>query len=311
MNVPTRKSTPDEVNAFNLYIRQQPWYEAWFRQQGLDPNKVKLSRGQQSQLEQLLAQQGVPVADGMHIDQAGNLNQKNRLGRNIAIGAAMTGATLATMGAAGAGPMAGWLGGGGTVAGGGGAAAAASPLGGYGATAIPAAVTGTTAATSAAVPAAAAAVAPAVTKAAGRIPWGRVLDYGLPAAERVVGGIVANQRGKREAELEQNSQALDESKLDPFRGYMMQSRDASRLDWMANQEFDPPTVNVHPKYGANRPPAPRRSYTGSPELRMALLAARDRILEGDTGEPITPGARPLPVLRRPRRAVPADNWLEA
>src|SRR5690349_1657016 len=116
MNLPTRRSTPEDVNAFNLYIRQQPWYQAWFRQMGLDPNKVKLSRSQQSQLESLLARNGVPVQDGMHIDQAGNLNQKNRLGRNLAIGAGIAGATVATMGAAGVGPMAGWLGGGGVGA---------------------------------------------------------------------------------------------------------------------------------------------------------------------------------------------------
>lgn len=79
-----------------------------------------------------LARRGLPVPSGMHIDQAGNLNQKNRLGRNVAIGVGVTAATLATMGAAGVGPMAGAFGSGGGAATGGAVSAAAPTIGAAG-----------------------------------------------------------------------------------------------------------------------------------------------------------------------------------
>src|SRR5262245_40682227 len=85
--VPTRQTSEAELNQFNVSLRSQPWYQAYFAQRGLDPNKVKLSDRQQGELETLMAQNGVTVPSGMHIDPAGNLNQKNTLGRNLAIGA--------------------------------------------------------------------------------------------------------------------------------------------------------------------------------------------------------------------------------
>lgn len=87
MAVPTRKTDEGQLNEFNAWLKTQPWYQQFFASRGLDMNRVKLSRGEQSQLESLMAQQGVSVPSGMHIDQAGNLNQKNRLVRNTAIAA--------------------------------------------------------------------------------------------------------------------------------------------------------------------------------------------------------------------------------
>lgn len=75
-----RNSHDPRINDFNLQMRSQPWYQDWFRQQGLDPNKVKLSGGQRQQLQQLIVQKGgVPASafDDMKIDPAGNLNTEH------------------------------------------------------------------------------------------------------------------------------------------------------------------------------------------------------------------------------------------
>lgn len=84
---PSRSSGPAAINDFNAWLKQQPWYQQFFQQIGQDMSRVNLSRSQQSQLEQLMARNGVPLGDGVHVDNAGNLNEKNRLGRNVAIGA--------------------------------------------------------------------------------------------------------------------------------------------------------------------------------------------------------------------------------
>lgn len=114
MAVPTRQTSEAQLNQFNAWLKEQPWYQQFFASIGQDMNRVELSRGEQGQLESLLAANGARVPDGMHIDQAGNLNQKNRLARNVGIGAGLTAAALGTMGAAGAGPLAGLFGGGGS-----------------------------------------------------------------------------------------------------------------------------------------------------------------------------------------------------
>lgn len=141
---PTRKTGEDQLNEFNIVLRSQPWYQEWFAQRGLNPNKVKLSRGQQAELENLMARNGMRVQGGMHIDQAGNLNQKNRLVRNTAIAAgiaaggyfaapaiasAMGGASIG--GGATAGVGAGVGAGGGTAAAAGGTMAALGSMAPY------------------------------------------------------------------------------------------------------------------------------------------------------------------------------------
>ena len=85
MQIPTAQSVGGNshanlIDAFNLQLRQQPWYQDWFRAQGLNPNQVHLSKGQRQQLEQLIVQRaGVPADafNDMMIDPAGNLNTEH------------------------------------------------------------------------------------------------------------------------------------------------------------------------------------------------------------------------------------------
>lgn len=115
--VPTRQTPQQQVDAWNIELRASPVYQQFMRSIGNDGSgRVRLSRDQQAQLEQALRQNGVAIPDGMHIDQGGNLNQQNRLARNIGIGAAVGGAALTGFGLAGMGPLAG-LGGAGGAAG--------------------------------------------------------------------------------------------------------------------------------------------------------------------------------------------------
>lgn len=101
--VPNRGTNEGDLDAWNRALRSSDVYLDFMRRYGkpLD-GRVSLSRGEQAALEDTLAAAGFPIPSGMHIDQGGNLNQKNRLGRNAAITAGVAGATLATMGAAGA-----------------------------------------------------------------------------------------------------------------------------------------------------------------------------------------------------------------
>jgi len=116
--------TDTSINQFNLQIRQQPWYQDWFRQRGLDPNRVQLDDRQREELKQLVeAQSGFKLPGDMKIDPAGNLNEKGGwaglpTGVKIAI---IAGATVATAGAAGA--FGGGAGAASAAGGGGGAAA--------------------------------------------------------------------------------------------------------------------------------------------------------------------------------------------
>ncbi len=123
MPVPTRQTSETALDQFNQQLRQSPAYQSFMVQHGLPTDgRVTLSRDQQSGLERALAAAGIQIPGGMHIDQGGNLNQKNTLGRNIGIGAAIGGAALTGVGLAGMGPLAGL--------GGAGAAGAAAPIAG-------------------------------------------------------------------------------------------------------------------------------------------------------------------------------------
>lgn len=130
-NVPTRKTSEHQLNQWNQALRASPIWQQWMRQNvGLDPDgatrrNIKLSDQQQEALERHLAANGIRIPDGMHIDPAGNLNQKNRLVRNLAIGAAIGGGALTGLGLAGIGPLSG-LGGAASGAGAAGAGGAAA-----------------------------------------------------------------------------------------------------------------------------------------------------------------------------------------
>ena len=120
MPVPTRQTSERDLDQWNQQLRASPVYLDFMRSQGLGTDgRVRLSDRQQADLERRLASSGMAVPSGMHIDQGGNLNQKNTLLRNIGIGAAIGGGALTGLGALGAF--------GGAGAGGAGAAASAVP----------------------------------------------------------------------------------------------------------------------------------------------------------------------------------------
>lgn len=117
------RRTPEPlIDEFNAWLNQQPWW-----QQIRGTTQGDLSRDQRKAIERhLMNQLGLPLSNDFEIDAGGNVNQKGRLKRNIAIGAGVAAAALTGFGAAGLGPLAGALGGGAAA----GAGAAAPALGG-------------------------------------------------------------------------------------------------------------------------------------------------------------------------------------
>src|SRR5690349_7199962 len=104
MATPTTTATQDtseaELNQINLHLKQQPWYQQFFKERGLNPNKVHLSSDQQQALTQLAAQNGYALGDRMKVDAAGNFNQKGGFaglpawGKALVAGAPIAGAML-------------------------------------------------------------------------------------------------------------------------------------------------------------------------------------------------------------------------
>lgn len=120
----TQDSSEREINEINLLMRQQGWYQEWFRQRGLDPNRVKLNEGQRKSLEATAAQNGFSLGGRMKVDEAGNINQKGGwAGLHPGWKAAIIGGTAVAGGAA-LGAFGG-LGGGGSASIGGSASAGA------------------------------------------------------------------------------------------------------------------------------------------------------------------------------------------
>jgi hypothetical protein len=140
---PTRKTSEDTLNEWNVKLRSSPVYQNFLKSQGIDQSKpVGLSRSQQGALEKVLEANGMKVPGGMHIDQAGNLNQKNRLARNTAIAAGIAAggyfAAPAIAGALGAGGAAGGAGAAGAASAAGAAVPSIGAVGGLAAGAFPA-----------------------------------------------------------------------------------------------------------------------------------------------------------------------------
>lgn len=124
--VATNISNKTERNQLNLTIRQQPWYQDWFRQRRLNPNMVQLSKAQQQELQQLVVSKGFLDPSDGHIDPAGNVSDFHGwkglpTAAKIAI---IGGVTAATAGAAGA-----FSGGAGVASGAGSGATAATGAG--------------------------------------------------------------------------------------------------------------------------------------------------------------------------------------
>lgn len=127
--------------------------------------------------------------------------------------------------------------------------------------------------------------------------WGSVLSYGVPAAEGAINSYV--QHGQFEDELELRRQqlaqpkqiadqktALDESTLDPFRGYMAQGRDMARFDAL-DQGQPARNVSLDPKYGAGLNVQPNQGYMPSALTRQVLQAGRQSIANGRTVPTVT------------------------
>lgn len=99
----TQDTSEEDLNKINTVLRMQPWYQQWFSQRGLNPNKVKLSKGQQQELQNLAARNGYEIGDRMKFDEAGNVNQKGGFAgmptwAKIAISAAPVAASMAIPG---------------------------------------------------------------------------------------------------------------------------------------------------------------------------------------------------------------------
>lgn len=72
----TQQMSEAELNQINGHLKQQPWYQQFFAQRGLDLNRVKLSEAQRAELTNLAARNGYELGDRMKFDEAGNMNQK-------------------------------------------------------------------------------------------------------------------------------------------------------------------------------------------------------------------------------------------
>lgn len=108
------------LDQFNDQLRASPIWQDFMRRNGQNPARPKLSDQQRKMLQAELQRAGIQFPKGMEIDPAGNVNQNQSPGKKIAIGAAIGGAALTGLGAAGIGPMSGLFGGGGAAAGAGG-----------------------------------------------------------------------------------------------------------------------------------------------------------------------------------------------
>lgn len=101
-NIHGRGTRQSDVDKFNEQMRANPEYQALIATMKHDSKgQVSLSDKDRARVAEWLASKGVNVNNGLKIDQAGNINQKNRLGK-IAITAALVGGTIATAGALGA-----------------------------------------------------------------------------------------------------------------------------------------------------------------------------------------------------------------
>lgn len=105
-----RSTGEAEIDRFNQWMRTQPWYTSLRSGMG----SGDLSKDQRRALTNAMNAQGIPLPKDFIIDSGGNLNQKSRLGRNLAIAGVIGGTALGGLGLAGLGPL-GALGGAGAA----------------------------------------------------------------------------------------------------------------------------------------------------------------------------------------------------
>lgn len=122
--------------------------------------------------------------------------------------------------------------------------------------------------------------------------FGKLLKYGLPAIAGAIKGGQQNSQAQQQLQLlrdklaedtaaRKQTGALDESKLDPFRGYMAQARDVGKLDLQAEGNFASSPVQADAKYGAGLNLQPEQFYTPSATMRGVARGARDAVARGD------------------------------
>lgn len=203
----TRGGTSEvTLDQFNQQLRNSPLWATWMAQNGIRTDRpIKLSKDQQKAFAAFLQSNGVQVPKDFHIDEAGNLNQTSRTGRNLKIAAIAGGVALGGLGLAGIGPLSALHG---VVAGGAGAAGGAG-----GAAGATGAATGTAAGTAAGTTAAKV----AGTAIASKTPslWSKIagplVETAVPAVAGVVGTKMQVDAQKRAADMEAQAaqQALD------------------------------------------------------------------------------------------------------
>jgi hypothetical protein len=114
--------------------------------------------------------------------------------------------------------------------------------------------------------------------------------YGASAVSGAVEAYL--KQHETEATLDERRQeanqrtALNESTLDPFRGYMAQASDLSHLDLM-DHDYTASPLQLDAKYGAGLNLPPSQSYAPSALTRQVLASARSSIAGGNTAPTLT------------------------
>lgn len=324
---PTRSTSEIDLNKWNIAMRNSPRYQQFLESIGQGHGApTKLSRHEQEALENDLRASGIPVPDGMHIDQGGNLNQKNTLVRNTAIAVGLTAAAIATAGAAGYGPLAGAMSSGAGAAGASGAAASALP--------------GTSAA--GVIGGASAAGAGAGTGASilGGMGTGAKILSGLKSAAPILGGM-ANARYDAQSNSERNQigrdslnlrsaedterSAIDRAQLDMDQRRFATTAPAQRLSTGVRGSMTANAHNVTAGPGSPMTLSSGRSVTPvhfsgvgpddllSPEARQlgetTTATMLEQALKGDKFDPIEPTSFPSATPEQGGGAV--DNIIGA
>lgn len=128
--LPAGIGNPAEATQATAWVRQQPWYQDWMKQNGVaegENQQVKLNDNQRASLMATMLKNGIGLNSKFDsVDENGMIAEEHHKLKKVAIAAAIAGLTLTGFGAAGIGPLAGALGGGAAAAGGGTAAATAA-----------------------------------------------------------------------------------------------------------------------------------------------------------------------------------------
>lgn len=271
----TRSTGEDEIDRFNQWLRSQPWWEAARR---IGPEAV----------ERQLAAQGVRIPDAFHVDDAGNLNQKSRLKRNLLIAGAIGGGALGGLGLAGLGPLGGLGGGAAAAPSAAGAAAPAAAATGGGVGLGPFA--GMTGAASGAGGAAAAGGAGAAAAGAGGGFLGKLPGI-LGGIGKVASGIqqgrAAGRAQDQTAGILADRNALDFAKFN-LQAPQVRQQTAARGDMMANVQD---VVLPRPRGGAGVQGGTRPSLLSDSSRQLGRDISRQALLD-QMAPPMKP--RPMP-----------------